>query len=122
MALNIDDNGDVYIYQGDTGEIVVNGLPTNKDYTVYLTVKDIKRKTVGSELSINSNFKSFVKFVLSSAFTNLMTVPDDEDCAVYTYGIKLCDGEGTEDTLFVENTTFGEPNRVIVYPKKVEGV
>lgn len=122
MALNIGENGDVYIYQGDTGEIVITGLPTDKDYIVFLTIKDLKRKTIGSELSINSNYKSFVKFILSSAFTDLLVVPEDEDNAIYTYGIKLCDGQGREDTLFVEKTTFGEPNRVIVYPKKVEGI
>ena len=33
MSLNIDEKGNIYIYSGDSGEIVVSGLPTDKNYT-----------------------------------------------------------------------------------------
>ena len=123
MALNIDANGTIYIHQGDSGEIVVSGISTDKDYTVYFAVKDTDRNTIGSELSVNSNYQSYVTFVLSGDFTDLLTVDDDEEFAVYHYGLKMCSEDDLiEDTLFVVNSDYGQPNLIIVYPKKAEGI
>lgn len=122
MALNIDENGTIYIHQGDTGEIVVSGISTDKDYTVFFAIKNLDRKTIGPELSVKSNYKSSVTFVLSGSYTDMLTVPDDEDFAIYHYGLKMCSDNSVEDTLFVVNSDYGQPNVVIVYPKKVEGV
>ena len=47
MSLSIDEDGTIYIHQGDSGEIVVSGIPTDKDYTVYFAIKDKDRKTIG---------------------------------------------------------------------------
>jgi len=122
MALNIDENGTIYIHQGDSGEIVVNGISTDNDYTVFFAVKDLNRNTIGSELSVKTNYKSSVTFVLSGSYTDMFTVPEDEDFAIYHYGLKMCAGGSVEDTLFVVNSDYGQPNVMIVYPKKVEGV
>lgn len=122
MAVKIDEYGNVYLHQGDTGEIVVSGLNTDKNYTIFLAVKDSKRKTIGSELSVKSNYKPSVTFVLSSAYTDMFNVPLDSDYEVYHYGIKMCDDNSVEDTLFVANSDYGQLNDVVVFPKKVEGV
>lgn len=121
MALNIDENGTIFIHQGDSGEIVVSGISTDNDYTVYFAVKDLNRNTIGTELSVNSNYQSYVTFVLSGDFTDLLTVDDDEEFAIYHYGLKMCADDSTEDTLFVVNSDYGQPNLIIVYPKKAEG-
>ncbi|MCD8378248.1 MAG: hypothetical protein LUB59_05620 [Candidatus Gastranaerophilales bacterium] len=121
MALNIDEDGTIFIHQGDSGEIVVSGISTDNDYTVYFAVQDKNRNTIGSELSVQSNYQSYVTFVLSGSFTDLLTVPDDDDFAVYHYGLKMCTDDTTEDTLFVVNYDYGQPNNIIVFPKKVEG-
>lgn len=34
MALSIDSDGTITMYQGDTGEIIINGLNTDKNYKV----------------------------------------------------------------------------------------
>ena len=121
MALNIDENGTIYIYQGDSGDIVVSGLSTDKDYQVYFSVKNSKRETIGSELMVNSNYRSSVTFSLTSDFTNLFVVPEDEEFMVYNYGLKMCFDDTIEDTLLVANAEYGQLNNIIVFPKRVEG-
>lgn len=122
MTLNIDENGTIFIHQGDTGDIVVCGLNTDSDYNVYFAVKNKNRETIGSELMVSSNYSDSVRFVLTSAFTDLLVVPDDEEFAVYHYGLKICSEDNCEDTLFVANSDYGQLNNIIVFPKKVEGV
>ena len=121
MTLSVDENGTVFIHQGDSGELVINGISTDKNYQVYFAVQTLNREPVGNELVVNSQFKSFVKFNLTSSFTNLLTVPDDEGAAVYHYGLKMCDNDGNEDTLFVSKADYGQPNNIVVFPKVAEG-
>lgn len=121
MALTIDENGTIFIRQGDSGEVVISGLNTSKNYSVYFAVKNEKRKTVGDEICVNSNYASSVTFSLSSDFTDLFTVPADEDYAIYYYGVKLCEGDSVEDTLFIANSDYGQLNYIVVFPKMVEG-
>ena len=41
---------------------------------------------------------------------------------IYYYGIKACESDTTkEDTLFIADNTYGDLNRIIVYPRKVSG-
>ena len=121
MSIKIDDHGTMYIHQGDTGSIILEGLSPDKDYSIYFAVKDKNRNTIGTELSVNSNYMTHVKFVLPGEFTDLLTVPQDEEYAIYYYAMKLCD-ENEENTLEFENSDFGTMNSIIVYPKMVEGI
>ena len=123
MAFIVDKNADISLVQGVSGTFTVSGIPTDKNYTVYFAVQDINRKPIGNELSVNSNFSSKVLFYLTGDFTNLLTVPKDESCAVYFYGVKICDEESNiEDTLTFASGNIGDINTITVYPKKVEGV
>ena len=122
MAIAIDAEGTITLYQGDTGEIVVNGLDTEKNYYVYLAVRDKNRNVIGDEFKITSNQRPSVSFFLSSDFTNKLTVPQRANSETYYYGIKVCElGANTEDTLFIANKGYGELNSMVVYPKQVEG-
>ena len=123
MALKVDENGTIILYQGDSGDVVVSGLDTNKNYTVYFAILDEKSKLIGNELQVVSNKSDFVVFSLTSDFTDLLKVPKGKNYAFYSYGIKICDIETkTEDTLIVENGNYGDKNLIIVYPRKVIGI
>ena len=41
MAFVIDKDGDISLIQGDSGKITVNGISTDKNYTVYFGMKNI---------------------------------------------------------------------------------
>lgn len=120
MSLNIDEKGNIYIYKGDSGEVVVSGLPTDKDYSVYFTVKDSKNKTVANCLEVKSNYNSTVTFIITSEFSNLLTIPRNEEVGFYKYGLKTVDSDGVENTLFLEGCCYGDTNNIIVFPEKVE--
>lgn len=123
MSLIIDNDGTISLYQGDSGEIVISGLDTEKKYTVYLAIQDAKRKVIGQEFQVAVSNSDTVTFVLTPTFTDLLTVPKNKPFEIYYYGIKICEDEtGLEDTLFIADSTYGDINRVIVYPRKVIGV
>ena len=122
MAFLVDENGDISLIQGDSGELVIDGFDTDKNYTVYFAVQDKNRKPIGNELYVNSNKQSVVSFNLTGSFTDLLTVNKNEAYAVYYYGIKVCSQDGYEDTVCLGNKDIGEINTIIVYPKKVEGI
>lgn len=120
MALYIDENGTISLIQGDSGEIVVYGLDTNSNYDVYFAIQNLKRQPIASELKVQSNFSDMVTFVLTSEFTDLLTVPKNKEYEVYRYGMKICTPT-TEDTVLVGDGDYGSVNQLIVYPKIVEG-
>ena len=122
MAFKIDKDGNISMIQGDSGLITIRGLNPNKSFTVYFAVRDKNRNPVGSELYVNSNYNSYVVFQLTAAFTDLLTVKKDEPCAIYYYGLKICDENAQrEDTLIIGSNDIGGVNTITVYPKKVEG-
>ena len=60
---------------------------------------------------------------MTSAFTDLLTVPLNKPFEIYYYGIKVCESDTEiEDTLFIADGTYGDLNRVVVYPRKVKGL
>lgn len=123
MAFYIDDNGNLTIVQGDSGEFLVSGLPTDRNYQVYFAIQDENRNPIGSEIMVNSNYSNTVVFHLIGELTNLLTVRRGDETATYYYGVKLCDADNfLEDTLLLGNSSIGELNTITVYPRKVEGV
>ena len=121
MAFRIDENGNITMVQGDTGRLVVNGLNTDKNYTVYFAIQDEKRRPIGDEISVESNSQPSIVFVLNSTLTDLLKVKTDEETAVYYYGVKVCAPDGFEDTMLIGTSDMGDKNTITVYPKKVEG-
>ena len=120
--LVIDKDGTISMYQGDSGEIVVSGLDRENNYTVYFAIQDEKRNTIGEEMQVAVTNSDTVTFVLTPEFTDLLTVPSGKPYKIYYYGIKVCvDETNIEDTLFISDGTYGDLNRIIVYPRKVKG-
>ena len=122
MSLIIDNDGTISLYQGDSGEVVVLGLDTEKSYTVYFAIQDSSRNLIGQELQVGVSDSDSVTFVLTPEYTDLLEVPKNKPYEIYFYGIKACESNTSrEDTLFVADNTFGDLNRIIVYPRKVIG-
>lgn len=123
MAFSIDKNGDITLIQGDSGSITVNGIPTDKSYTVYFGIQDLKRNSVGTEIFVNSNGMSSVVFELTGEYTDMLKVPKGKHYAVYLYGIKVCDSlTNYEDTLILGEGGIEKINTITVFPRKVEGI
>ena len=121
MAFKIDENGNITMVQGDTGRLVVNGLNTDQNYTVYFAIQDENRRPVGNEVNVESNMQPTVVFELASQLTDLLKVAEDEETHTYYYGVKTCTADGFEDTLSIGGSDMGDKNTITVYPKKVEG-
>lgn len=123
MSLIIDNNGTISLYQGDSGEIVIYGLDSEKSYTVCFAIQDSKRNLIGEELQVAVTNSDNVTFVLTPEYTDLLDVPKNKPFETYFYGIKACETDTSkEDTLFIAQNTYGDLNRIIVYPRLVKGV
>lgn len=112
--------------QGDTGLYVIEGLPTDEgmhNVKVFFSFYNSKRVIVG-ELSATP-VGDQVTFFIPASITDKLTVSPGTSTATYFYGIKLCynDDENNEyeDTLLLGDKNVDEVNKVIVYPKIVEG-
>ena len=123
MSMIIDNDGTISLYQGDSGELVVSGLDSEKNYTVYFAIQDIDRNLIGEELQVAVTNSDTVTFILTPDYTDLLTVPKNKPYEIYFYGIKACETDNKiENTMFVADSTYGDLNRMIVYPQKVKGV
>ena len=128
MSIEVTKNGIIKIIQGDTGSIVVDGIPTNKNYKVYLAIRKKDRTLVTPELELDSDMKDFVEFEITKEISTLLEVPSNAMCQIYYWGVKLCDPDtGKEDTMRIgecccDGGYFGKWNRIYAYPKIVEGI
>lgn len=122
MFLVDEETGNITLTQGDSGEYVINGLPTDQYYDVYLAIQDKKRNPIGNEIKESANLKSSVSLKFLSSLTDLLTVNKSSETETYYFGIKICDKLGNEDTLIIGDNEVGDNNTITVYPKKVEGV
>ena len=122
MSLIIDKDGTISLYQGDSGELVVSGLDADKKYTVFFAIQDKDRNLIGEELQVAVTNSDTVTFILTPEYTDLLKVPKQKPYEIYFYGIKACEiDKHIENTMFIADTTYGDLNRIIVYPKKVKG-
>lgn len=117
---------DLYMYQGDTGNVVIKGIPDVNDYTIYFQVSTLEGEKI-FELSKNSNYQDRVVFGFASSLT------DNVEPGTYCYAVKLCTktilGDYTEETLIpnlkcvtATPTTYKNKALFMIYPKQVEGV
>lgn len=119
----VDDNGNAEIYQGDSGTLIVEDLPTDKSYTLYFAIYNEKRQRVGNEIFKALAGADVADINIPASLTDLLTVPRDEDYKDYYYGLKLCiPSTEEEDTLVIDDGDIGTLNTLRVYPKKVEGI
>ena len=123
MAFTVDDNGNITLIQGDSGEYTVTGIEvdTEANYATYFAIQDGNRKPVGNEVQslISSGMSTFT---ITANLTDNLTVPADQDNETYYFGIKLVNTvTDEEDTLMIAGGTYGTLNTITVYPRKVVG-
>lgn len=126
MAFEIDENGSISIIQGDSMEIPLKGIPTDKNYAIYFAMQDKDRIPIGTEVMVESFNSPEIIIFVTGDLTDLLTVPEGQKKETYYYGVKSCfveeDGTKVEDTYILGNGTIGSLNTLTVYPKKVEGI
>lgn len=123
MGFEILDNGDLTITQGDSFELVLNGIPTDQNYKIYFAIQNKERQPIGQEIMVESNLAESVVIKVVGNYTDLLTVEEDSKYATYYYGVKKCsDIDNTEDTLLLGNKKLGELNTIKVFPRKVKGI
>jgi hypothetical protein len=123
MAYIVETSGNITLVQGDSIELVINGLPTDQSYQVYFAAQNEERIPVGSEIMVESLRQESVTIKLTGNYTNLFTVEEDKKSQKYYYGVKLCSvTDDTEDTLLLGESVIGGLNTITVYPRKVEGI
>ena len=123
MAYIVEPSGNITLVQGDSIEIVVNGLPTDQNYKVFFAAQNEDREPVGSEIEVDTLGQYSTTIKLTGNYTNLFTVDAEKKSQKYYYGVKLCSvQDNTEDTLLLGDSVLGGINTITVYPRKVEGI
>lgn len=124
MSYKIEPSGNITMYQGDSIEITINGLPTDsEDYRVYFAAQNEEREPAAEQVDFPTNGESSVVIKLNGNYTNAFTVDPDKKSQKYYYGVKLCSAaNNTEDTLLLGDNQIGGLNTITVYPRKVEGM
>lgn len=99
----------IYLRQGDTGNITYKGLPKDKSYNVYLSVYNPDTNIILRELQAASFTQStgVAIFTFNEDFSNSLPVGEWE------YGLKICAG-GSEDTILPQTTI--EDGEIVKYP------
>ena len=123
MAYIVETSGNITLVQGDSIELVINGLPTDQNYKLFFAAQNEERVPVGSEIEVDTLGQESVTIKLTGNYTNLFTVEEDKKNQKYYYGVKLCSVvDDTEDTLLLGESVIGGVNTITVYPRKVEGI
>lgn len=117
----IDAQGNIFLRQGDTFELVLGGLPDDQNYKVYFAIQDKERNPIGNEVEADTNGATSVSIFLTAGLTDLLTVEEGAKSELYYYGVKLCSTANinqTETTLVLGDA---ELNTITVTPRKVKG-
>jgi hypothetical protein len=123
MGYEIDDKGNIKLRQGDSMELVIDGIPTDQNYKVFFAAQNEERVPIGNELEFDSLGQSFVVIKLLGNYTNQFTVDEDKKTQKYYYGVKICsETDQTEQTLALGDNSMDNLNTITVYPRKVEGI
>lgn len=107
MAIFADEKGNIYLRQGDTGNVTFSGLPKDKNYGVYISVYNPDNENILKETQATSFVQAtgVALFTFDEDFSNDLPVGD------WTYGLKICAG-GSEDTV-LPRTYINDSNEII---------
>lgn len=120
MSLIVGENYSITITQGDSGNLPVDGLPTDKsDYTLYFAVRDSETGAmVGDEISIATHGESSVVIPIPASVTEKYVAKKNQP-TVYYWGLAIKDSKGSKDTLCLGDTKIGTNYSLWVYPEQV---
>lgn len=87
---------DIYLRQGDTGNLTFEGLPIDKIYMAYLSIYNPETNTIIKEITAysykNDTDTGVAYFRITATLSNSLPVGE------WTYGLKIC-ADGSEDTV-----------------------
>lgn len=85
----------IYMRQGDTGNVQFSGIPTDKAYTIFLSVYNPDTNTIIKEIQHYTFVQAIgqVTFKIDEDISNSLPVGD------WVYGLKICAPDGSEDTI-----------------------
>jgi len=84
----------IYLRQGDTGNITFSGLPKDKAYNVYLSIYNPDTNSILKEI-VHTTFTQSTGVAL---FTINETISNALPVGEWEYGLKIC-SSGSEDTI-----------------------
>lgn len=121
MKLN-NETGEITCFIGDSGNFNLSGLPPS--CSVYFSVYN-EKDTILNEQEYTATANGTLKMFIPAEFTDVLTIPKNEDSAEYYYSIKVVyqdeDNNRVESTCILANHSIDEPNIFTVYPKRTEG-
>ena len=99
----LNEGKNLYLRQGDTGNVSYKGLPQDKLYTVYHSIYDPDTyKILGEIQGTYTQATGVVIFTFDTTYTDSLPVGEWE------YGLKICASDGTEDTILPRAYTNSE--------------
>lgn len=105
-------NYDLQTFSGDSGSITINNIPTDSpDYVIYISIKGATEVSKSIEL----NGAETCTFTFTPEETKSLGI------GTFTYGIKLCKKNTTEENTYIPDLRIGERANFIVYPERVAG-
>ena len=89
---------------------------------ISFSIYNSKREFI-TELKQNTEKSDSLIFKITQEISNKLTVAPNLIYETYYYGLKYNDAEtGSENTIIMKNSKFGELNKLIVFPIKTEGL
>ena len=121
MRLN-KDTGEITSFIGDSGKFYLSGLPYPS--SVFFSIYDDKYKIL-NEIECLTVEGGTLNMFIPAEFTDILTIPKNEDSAEYYYSIKVVYFDSSnnriESTCVLSNHKIDEPNIFTVYAKRTEG-
>lgn len=123
MTAEVFENGTIYTYQGDTILFTTSGVPTDSNYNVYWSVREMN-----SDVDVIDQVPCYVNEGVATVhvtpqITDLIPVPEGKKFKDYRYALKACDPvNGTEHTLQVGSNDIGVETKLRVFRKQSEGI
>lgn len=122
MTIYIDENKNIYLRKGDTGQILIKGVPIG--YNVYLSIYNPDTNKIIKETQPVDAISGRAIIEFSNVFSDSLKVGE------WLYGVKICSGSGissTEDTLlprmYIQDGQLIQEQApsFVVFDKYVEG-
>ena len=121
MAIYKKGSYDLYMFQGDTGNIIINGIPKTRDYRIYFQINTMEGEKLFVIDDITSNYHSTVVIPIGTEISDRLPVGQ------YCYAVKLCYDYSEETVIPMLRNTGSSPSTYknkalfLVYPKQIEG-
>lgn len=122
MTAEVDENGNISSYQGDTILFNCDNVPTDLPYIVYWSVRDVKSDAdVIDQIPFIPTGNS-VQIHVTPDITNSIDVPEGKKFKDYRHALKACNAQNNvEHTLLIGDTEVGTEYKLRMYRKQSEG-